>query len=94
MKIHYYGKLDSMESCYTFQTFDINDVKVHIQNSTRFGYEPATLSIKNPAMFIEKNGEFFRFVVEDFITNIKDGKIMIENDTVQRILNEAVLLIS
>ena len=94
MKIHYYGKLDSMESCYTFQTFDINDVKVHIQNSTRFGYEPATLSIKNPAMFIEKNGEFFRFVVEDFITNIKDGKIMIENDTVQRILNGAVLFIS
>lgn len=94
MKIHYYGKLDSLESCYTFQTFDINDVKVHIQNSTRFGYDPATLSIKNPAMFIEKNGEFFRFVIEDFIANVKDGIIMIENDTVQKMLNEAVLLIS
>lgn len=94
MKIHYYGKLDSMESCYTFQTFEIKEVKVHIQNSTRFGYDSATLSIKNPAMFIEKNGEFFRFVIEDFIANVKDGKIMIENDTVQRMLNEAVLLIS
>lgn len=31
MKIHYYGKLDSMESCYTFQAFDINGV-VHILN--------------------------------------------------------------
>lgn len=94
MKIHYYGKLDSLESCYTFQTFDINDVKVHIQNSTRFGYEPATLSIKNPAMFIEKNGEFFRFVIEDFVANVKVGKIMIDNDTMQRLQNEAILLIS
>ena len=94
MKIHYYGKLDSMESCYTFQTFDINDVIVHIQNSSRFGYEPATMSIRNPAMFIEKNGEFFRFVIEDFIANVKKGKIMIEGDTVRRILNEAILLIS
>lgn len=94
MKIHYYGKLDSLESCYTFQTFDINDVKVHVQNSTRFGYEPATLSIKNPAMFIEKDGEFFRFVIEDFIANVKDGKITIDNDNVQRILNAAILLIS
>lgn len=94
MKIHYYGKLDSLESCYTFQTFDINDVKVHIQNSTRFGYEPATLSIKNPAMFIEKNGEFFRFVIEEFIVNIKDGKILIDKDTMLRMLNEAILLIS
>ena len=94
MKIHYYGKLDSLESCYTFQTFDINDVKVHIQNSTRFGYEPATLSIKNPAMFIEKNGEFFRFVIEDFVANIKVGKIIIDKDTMLRMLNEAILLIS
>ena len=94
MKLHYYGVLDSLESCYTFQTFDINDIKVHIQNSPRFGYEPATMSIKDPAMFIEKDGDFYRFVIENFIVTIEDGKIRIDDTIVQNILNEAVKILS
>lgn len=89
MKLHYYGVLDSLESCYTFQTFDVEGVRVFIQNSPRFGYEPATMEIKNPAMFIEKDGEYYRFVIEDFKIKVVDGVIDIEDTLVSEMVEKA-----
>ena len=89
MKLHYYGVLDSLESCYTFQTFDVEGVRVYIQNSPRFGYEPATMEIKNPAMFIEKGGEYYRFVIEDFKIKVVDGVIDIEDTLVSEMVEKA-----
>ena len=89
MKLHYYGVLDSLESCYTFQTFDVEGVRVYIQNSPRFGYEPATMEIKNPALFIEKDGEYYRFVIEDFKIKVVDGVIDIEDTLVSEMVEKA-----
>ena len=89
MKLHYYGVLDSLESCYTFQIFDVEGVRVYIQNSPRFGYEPATMEIKNPAMFIEKGGEYYRFVIEDFKIKVVDGVIDIEDTLVSEMVEKA-----
>lgn len=86
MNLHYYGKLDGLESCYTFQTFEVNGIKLHIQNSPRFGYEPATMNIKNPAMFIEKENGFYRFEIEDFVISIEDGNIKINQEVINKIL--------
>lgn len=94
MKIHYYGKLDSMESCYTFQTFNVEGLKIYIQNSPRFGYEPATLTIKDPAMFIERNGEYYRFVIEDFKVDVADGIIQISELIVGQLMREAIKTIN
>lgn len=93
MILHYYGLLDKIESCFTFQSFEVEEGKVYIQNSSRFGYEPATMSIKNPAMFIKKHGKFYRFVIEGFSVTVLDGVIPIDCDTVSEIFKEASKLI-
>lgn len=90
MKIHYYGRLDSLESCYTFQEFDINGMTLLLQNSSRFGYKPATMTIKDPAMFIIKENGFFRFVVEEFEVNVKNGVINIGVSQLEQLLKEAL----
>ena len=88
MKIHYYGMLDSLESCYTFQEFEVNGVKMYIQNSPRFGYEPATMTIQNPALFIFDGSTYHRYVLEDYEVEVKDGNIHISEDEVLGIANE------
>lgn len=93
MKLHFYGKLDSLESCFTYQAFDEGGVTFFLQNAPRFGYEPATIIIKNPALFIKKNDGFYRFVVEDFEEEVKVGKIIIDKETLKQILNEALSMI-
>ena len=90
MRIHYYGKLDNQESCFTYQTFDIGGVSLLIQNGPRFGYEPATMTIKNPAMFIIKEDGFFRFVIEEFEVNVKNGVINIGVSQLEQLLKEAL----
>ena len=86
MRVHFYGRLDNLESCYTFQAFDIEGVTMLLQNAPRFGYEPATMTIKNPAMFIKKEDGYYRFVIEDFEVEVKDGKINIEELELKDIL--------
>lgn len=86
MRVHFYGRLDNLESCYTFQTFDIDGVTMLLQNAPRFGYEPATLTIKNPAMFIKKEDGCYRFVIEDFEVEVKDGKIQIKEEDMKDII--------
>lgn len=89
MRIHYYGRLDNLESCFTYQTFDIEGVSLLIQNSPRFGYEPATMIIRNPAMFIKNENGYFRFVIEDFEVEVVKGIVLIEDSTKIQILKEA-----
>lgn len=74
MKLYCYSVLDSQERCYTFQTFDIGDVRVYIQNSPNFGYEPATMDIKNMVMFIEKDVEYYQLVIEYFKIEVKENR--------------------
>lgn len=93
MKIHFYGKLDSLESCYTYQAFDIEGVTLFLQNAPRFGFEPATMTIKNPAMFIKKEDGYYRFVIEDFEVEIKDGSILIKELELKKILGSTIPLI-
>lgn len=88
MKIHYYGMLDSLESCYTYQAFDIDGITMLLQNAPRFGYEPATMNIKNPAMFIKKADGYYRFVIEDFTVFVENGLIRIDKDTLFSIIKE------
>lgn len=90
MKIHFYGRLDSLESCYTYQAFDIEGVTLLLQNAPRFGYEPASMTIKNPAMFIKKEEGYHRFVIEDFEIEVKDGKIQMEEGDLKDILKKAL----
>lgn len=94
MKLHYYGVLDSLESCYTFQSFEVEGLKVYIQNSPLFGYEPATMVIKNPAMFIEKNGVYYRFVIEDLKIEVKEGIIDIDDNAIVELTRGAVAFIA
>ena len=93
MNIHYYGKLDSLESCYTYQVFDIEGITMLLQNAPRFGYEPATMTIKNPAMFIKKEDGYYRFVIEDFKVEVVNGKVIISENKVKEIIKEAIKLI-
>lgn len=90
MKIHYYGMLDSLESCYTYQAFDIEGITMLLQNAPRFGYEPATMTIKNPAMFIKKEEGYYRFVIEDFKVEVVNGVLLISEDKVKEIIKEAI----
>ena len=93
MRVHFYGRLDDMESCYTFQVFDMGDVKLYLQNAPRFGYEPATMTIKNPALFIKKENDYFRFVIEDFELEVVNGQININVDSLKEICEQALGLI-
>ncbi len=93
MKVHYYGILDNQESCYTFQGFNVDGIKLYIQNSPRFGYEPATMKIINPALFVEDGAGFHRFVIEDFKVDVKDGKLQI-SDVVLREIVEGLKQVS
>ncbi len=90
MKVHFYGKLDNLESCYTFQAFDIDGLTVFLQNAPRFGYEPATMTIKNPALFLKKKDGYYRYVIENFEINVVNGKIQIEKSELREILTEAL----
>ena len=89
MRLHFYGILNSLESCFTYQEFEIDGKVMLLQNSPRFGYEPATMVINNPAMFIPKGDEFYRFVIEDFCVDVKDGILQIEDSLLRDILGES-----
>lgn len=78
MRLHYYGRLDSLESCYSFQEYEIDGMTLHLQNAPRFGYEPATMIIKNPAMFIKREDGYLRYVIEDFSLEVVDGVIKLD----------------
>lgn len=93
MKVHFYGKLDNLESCFTFQTFNIDGVTILLQNAPRFGYRPASLIIKDPAMFIKKEDDYYRFVVEDFQVEVLNGTLMIDEETIIKIIENAKELI-
>jgi len=90
MKIHFYGKLDDLESCYTYQAFDIEGITLLLQNAPRFGYEPATMIIKNPAMFVKRENGYYRFVVEDFDLKVVNGMVMIDDFDIEKILKGAL----
>lgn len=93
MNLHYYGMLDNPESCFTFQAFEMEGAIVYIQNSPRFGYEPATMNIANPALFIEKDSVFYRFVIENFKITVINGKIMLDGSTIIEIMEGASIFI-
>ena len=93
MKLHYYGRLDTLESCFTYQTFEVEGVTLLLQNAPRFGYEPATMTIKNPALFVKKDDGYYRFVIEDFKVEVKDGVLTIEDEQLKEIAKEAIGLI-
>lgn len=93
MNLHYYGMLDSLESCYTYQAFDIEGITMLLQNAPRFGYEPATMTIKNPAMFIKKEDGYYRFVIEDFKVEVVNGTLKVNEGKVKEIIKEAIKLI-
>ncbi len=67
-------------------------------NAPRFGNEPATITIKNPAMFIKKEDGCHRFVIEDFEVEVKKGEFLIEEaelkDIIQRQLYDFPIYIS
>ena len=88
MNIHYYGILNSLESCYTFQEYEVEDLRIYIQNSTRFGYEPATITIKNPALFVFDGISYHRYVLEDFKIEVINGYLNLNNQDVQTIIRE------
>lgn len=90
MKVHFYGKLDNLESCYTFQTFDIDGVTLLLQNAPRFGYEPATMTISNPALFLKKKDGYYRFVVEDYKIEVVEGIINIEEGGLKEMMRMAM----
>ena len=94
MRLHYYGKLDNLESCYNFQPHDLGGVILYLQNAPRFGYAPATMTIKNPALFIKKNDGFYRFVIEDFELNVNNGKLEIDKESLLNIVEASMLQIS
>lgn len=93
MNVHFYGKLDNLESCYTFQAFDIDGVTILLQNAPRFGYKPASMIITNPAMFIKKTDGYYRFVIEDFMVEVVNGALMINESTIHEIIDKAIKLI-
>lgn len=86
MRLHYYGRLDSLESCYSFQEYEINGMTLLLQNAPRFGYEPATMIIKNPAMFIKKEDGYHRYVIEDFSLEVVDGVIKMGEEILKDIV--------
>lgn len=90
MNIHYYGRLDNLESCYTYQAFDVEGVTMLLQNAPRFGYEPATMFIKDPAMFIKNGDGYYRFVIEDYEVEVVRGVLMIDDLVKEQILKKAI----
>lgn len=88
MKLHYYGMLDSLESCYTFQEFEVDGMKLYIQNSPRFGYEPATMIIKNPALFVRTKAGYLRYDIEDFSIAVSNGMADVNDDTICEIIGK------
>lgn len=88
MKVHYYGKLDSLESCYTFQEYKIDELSVYIQKSGRFGYEPTTITIDNPALFIYDGSSYERYVLEDYKIEVINGMPNLQYEEILAITNE------
>lgn len=77
MKLHYYGILDNLESCFTFQEFVVDGVSVYLQKSPRFGFDARSIVIKDPAMFVHSDRGFYRFVLEDVEIYVnEDGNII------------------
>ncbi len=86
MRLHYYGRLDNLESCYSFQEFEMGSVTLFLQNAPRFGYEPATMKIKNPAMFVKKEDGYHRYVIEDFSLDVVAGVIKMGEEILKDIV--------
>lgn len=77
MKLHYYGILDNLESCFTFQEFVVDGIAVYLQKSPRFGFDAKNIAIKDPAMFIYSEKGYYRFVLEDIEINVDaEGNVM------------------
>jgi len=88
MKLHYYGMLDSLESCYTFQEFEMDGMKLYIQNSSRFGYEPATMTINNPALFVKTKAGYLRYGIEDFSIAVSNGMVEVNDEIILEIIGK------
>ena len=93
MRVHFYGRLDGIESCYTFQVFDMKGIELYLQNAPRFGYEPATMTIKNPALFVKIGTDYYRYVIENFELEVINGQVDIDDHLLKEIRGQALAMI-
>jgi hypothetical protein len=90
MKLHYYGLLDNLESCFTFQGFVVDGVTVYLQKSPRFGFDARNIVIKDPAMFIHSDKGYYRYVLEDVIIEVDaEGNVMVSESFLRDCLKKA-----
>lgn len=88
--IHYYGQLDSLDSCYAYERKEIDGDDVYIQSSTRFGGVTPNLQIDSPTLFLHKEDAYYYFVIEHFsIQTDIDGKLTINEDDLKDIVEKA-----
>lgn len=93
-KIHYYGRLDSLDSCYAYERNDIEGDDAYIQCSTRFGGVTPCLKIESPTLFLHNDGSYYYFVIENFsIETDKDGKLTIDENILKDIIEQAKIAI-
>ena len=89
-RIHYYGQLDSLDSCYAYESRFINEWEVYLQCSTRFGGVTPCLKIESPTLFLQNVDAYYYFVIEHFsIETDKDGKLTIDEYILKDIVDQA-----
>ena len=88
-KIHYYGRLDSLDSCYAYESRFLNGWEVYFQCSTRFGGITPNLRIDSPTLFLH-NDAYYYFVIEHFsIETDRNGKLIIDENCLKDIVEQA-----
>ena len=93
-KLKLCGKLYSLESCYPFQVFEVDDKKLYLQSSGRFGVKTANYTIENPAMYLQIGNVYYRFDIEmlTIVTN-ENGDIEIGVDLRKSLVKNAIEII-
>lgn len=93
-KLHFYGKLYSLESCYPFQEFEIDGKRLYLQCSGRFGVKTANYTIENPAMYLQTSDGYYRFNVENLtVVTDENGDVEINADLRESLVKDAIGII-
>lgn len=82
MTLEYIGRLDKLESCYPYEIFARELMYIYIQSSSRFGSIAHNYVIEDPAVFIEFQREFYRYILRGVIVRTDANGHLIVDETI------------
>lgn len=82
MTLEYIGRLDELESCYPYEIFARGVMFIYIQSSSRFGSLARNYLIEDPAVFVEFQHCFYRYILRGVIVKTNANGHLIIDETI------------